>query len=330
MIDAKAWAFFLLRDYFDIVPGIYHYPDEYDIGTTPYVSASASNNGIGQYIDLEPEFPSNCITTGKVGCNAFYQPHPFCATSDVNVFKPKFDMNEKVALFIVAVINFGENYKWAYGRQCRVGDSKEISVKLPVDDDGNPDWAWMEQYMDSLSVKPITTAVKSSQMPLEPVAWGKFKLSKLFDIKYGVNLELNALEETTEQDPDGIAFVSRSASNNGVTAYVKPVDGIRPQPAETLTVAGGGSVLSTFLQTRPFYSGRDLYLLLDGGKYSRLVKLFIKTVIELDKYRFNYGRQANKSLSTMTVKLPVDDDGNPDWAWMEQYMKSLPYSDRIA
>lgn len=149
-LNCHNWKNFLLFDYFDILPGKYHYPDEYDEGTTPYYSASNENNGIGQYIDLQPDFEGNCIVTGKIGCTAFYVPEDFCATSDVNIFKPKFNMTNYVGLFIATVINFNENYKWAYGRQCRVGNSKKITIKLPVDTNGNPDWQFMEDYIKSL------------------------------------------------------------------------------------------------------------------------------------------------------------------------------------
>ena len=146
----EKWKEFLLYDYFDVVPGKYHYPEEYEEGITPYYSASNENNGIGSYIDLPPDFEGNKIVTGKVGCTAFYAPTAFCATSDVNIFIPKFDMSSFVGLFIANVINFNENYKWAYGRQCRVGNSKRIIVKLPADSDGNPDWQFMEDYIKAL------------------------------------------------------------------------------------------------------------------------------------------------------------------------------------
>lgn len=32
----------------------------------------------------------------------------------------------------------------------------------------------------------------------------------------------------------------------------------------------------------------------------------------------------------MIIRLPQTSDGKPDWEWMENYMKSLPYSDRVA
>lgn len=153
MIDTSGWKEYLLADYFDIVPGKYHYPDEYEEGTTPYVSASNENNGIGQCISLAPDFEGNCIVTGKVGCTAFYEAEPFCATSDVNVYKPKFDMTPAVGMFISTVINFNENYKWAYGRQCRVGNSKKIRVLLPTTPSGEPDWQYMEDFMGGAALR---------------------------------------------------------------------------------------------------------------------------------------------------------------------------------
>lgn len=149
-LDTSVWREFLLSDYFDIVAGIYHYPDEYEEGETPYISASNLNNGVGQNISLKPDFSGNKIITGKVGCTAFYQPEPFCATSDVNVFTPKFKMSRDVGVFLVTLINFSENYKWAYGRQCRVGNSKKISISLPTTPSGEPDWEWMERYISLL------------------------------------------------------------------------------------------------------------------------------------------------------------------------------------
>lgn len=149
-LDTSVWREFLLSDYFDIVAGIYHYPDEYEEGETPYISASNLNNGVGQNISLKPDFSGNKIITGKVGCTAFYQPESFCATSDVNVFTPKFKMSRDVGVFLVTLINFSENYKWAYGRQCRVGNSKKISISLPTTPSGEPDWEWMENYIRSL------------------------------------------------------------------------------------------------------------------------------------------------------------------------------------
>lgn len=149
-LDTSLWKEFKLSYLFNIVAGKYHYPEEYENGKTPYISASNSNNGVAQLISLPPDFKGNCIVTGKVGCTAFYQSDNFCATSDVNILIPKYcNFNKYIGLFIVSIINKSENYKWSYGRQCRVGDSNNIVIKLPEKND-QPDWEFMENYIKSL------------------------------------------------------------------------------------------------------------------------------------------------------------------------------------
>lgn len=363
-LNIQEWKEFNITKLFDIGAGNYYSSDDYDEGTTPYISASATNNGVGQMINLSPDFSGNKIVTGKVECKAFYQGEPFCATSDANVFSPKFTMSKYVGLFLTSIISFNENGKWSYGRQCRVGDSKGIIIKLPVQkrdngtpildekktfsDDGYiPDWQFMENYIKSLNCEPPKTKIDGKSIEsLNAYDWEEFTVSDLFNVQYGINMELNACDETTCDDPEGIAFVARTSENNGVSAYVKRINGKEPQAAETITVAGGGSVLSTFVQKRPFYSGRDLYLLLPKTNMSLKTKMFICTVLSANQYRYSYGRQANKTLPYLILKLPILRDINknpvidethmyskkgyiPDWEWMESYINSFPYSDRI-
>lgn len=123
------------------------------------------------------------------------------------------------------------------------------------------------------------------------------KVSDLFWVNYGVNLELNALE----QDKNGVNFVSRTSKNNGVSAKVKRLPSLDPLPAGTITVAGGGSVMETFLQMKPYYSGRDLYYLTPKVEMSNEVKLFYCHCLRSNKYKYSYGRQANVTLPDLSI-----------------------------
>lgn len=134
------------------------------------------------------------------------------------------------------------------------------------------------------------------------------KISDLFEVKYGVNLELSDCEKKDWKEREGINFVARTAVNNGVVAKVAKIEGIEPQAAGTLSCAAGGSVLSTFLQTQPYYSGRDLYVLTPKREMSINEKLYWCMAIKANAYRFNYGRQANKTLKD--IILP---DAVPAW-----------------
>lgn len=163
-------------------------------------------------------------------------------------------------------------------------------------------------------------------MNLNIASWNKYQVGELFDVVYGVNLELNACVETTKDDPESVNFVSRSKDNNGVTAYIKRIEDLEPQSAGIITVAGGGSsVLSTFVQDEPFYSGRDMYLLIPKERYkhiSKEAKMFVCTVLMKNKYRYSFGRQANKTLPYIQLKLPSKNN-EPDWNFMKDYIKSL-------
>lgn len=141
------------------------------------------------------------------------------------------------------------------------------------------------------------------------------KISDIFDVSYGINLELNKCDITN--DRDGINFVSRTSQNNGIVAKVKRIEGKEPQPAGVLTCAGGGSVLSTFVQTEPFYSGRDLYILTPKKNLTLNEKLYYAMCIKENAYRYNYGRQANKTLKD--IEIP---DNIPDWV----YSKNINYN----
>lgn len=157
-------------------------------------------------------------------------------------------------------------------------------------------------------------------MNLNDKEWKEFRLGDLFIPIYGVNLEL--VNCTLSHSQDAINFVARTAENNGVVAQVEKITGIEPQKAGTITCAVGGSVLSTFVQTKDFYSGRDLYLLIPKEELSIEAKLFCATIITQNRYKFNYGRQANKTMKDLVLKLPTNEN-KPDWDFMKEYIQSL-------
>lgn len=141
----------------------------------------------------------------------------------------------------------------------------------------------------------------------------------LFYVQYGVDLELNALE----QFPDGINFVARTSKDNGVTARVKPIPWIKPNPAGTISVAAGGSVMESFLQPEPYYSGRDLFYLTPRYEMSDAVKLFYCLCLRRNKFRYSYGRQANETLKDLQIPCLED---IPDYVKSfsaEQFQKNL-------
>lgn len=144
-------------------------------------------------------------------------------------------------------------------------------------------------------------------------------VKELFDVRYGVDLELNALNQV----PNGINFVARTSKNNGVSAIVKPLPWIKPNPAGSISVAAGGSVMESFLQNKPYYSGRDLFCLIPRTEMSDAVKLYYCMCLRRNKFRYSYGRQANETLKDL--QIPVLEEV-PDYVKnfsAEQFKKSM-------
>jgi len=137
-----------------------------------------------------------------------------------------------------------------------------------------------------------------SRLKLVPV-------SDLFEVSYGTSLELNALEE----DPDGVPFVSRTVRNNGVSARVKRTS-VPPIPGGVLSVALSGSPMATFFQEEPFYSGYHVACLTPRKPMPRDLLLYYAACLRANRYRFSYGRQANRSLAKLLVP---DLDDAPAW-----------------
>lgn len=71
----------------------------------------------------------------------------------------------------------------------------------------------------------------------------------------------------------------------------------------------------------------NILVLIPKDNLSEYAMIFIVTLINQDQYKYAYGRQyRQKTLFKHKIKLPVDSAGNPDWQFMEDYIKSLPYS----
>jgi hypothetical protein len=135
-------------------------------------------------------------------------------------------------------------------------------------------------------------------------------VSDLFTLQYGHSLELNRLEVSSA--PDAINFVSRTIRNNGVSARVRRIEGLEPADAGTLSVAlgGQGGAGESFLQPFPYYCGRDVMVLIPKRKMPEYEKLWWATCITANRYRFGFGRQANRTLKNLV--LP-ESTAMPDW-----------------
>ncbi|MCL2331052.1 MAG: restriction endonuclease subunit S [Proteobacteria bacterium] len=133
------------------------------------------------------------------------------------------------------------------------------------------------------------------------------RIGDLFNLYQGNGFELINMSVDNNSD---VNFVARTSENNGVVARVARVDK-KPFPAGAISVAVGGSVLSSFVQDKQFYTGFHVLVLMPKSEMSLEEKLFYCHAIKMNAYRYSYGRQANKTLKN--INLP------PLPKWLKDY-----------
>ena len=325
--NTQKWCLFKIKDFFkvELSKGDIKL-DEMESGTVALVSSGETNNGIVGYIDEKGDgkaeiFPPNRITIDMFG-NAFYQSEPFYAVSHgrVNILTPKFNLTKGIGLFISSLIR-QEQYKYSYGRAVYSGVAEEMDIRLPATPSGEPDWEWMESYIRSLHHKPLTTSNKVGQAPeLETSVWREFRVGDIFECK-------STPSSVRDDLLDGeTPFVSRTAENNGVDGYVE-IDPEKITEGNCITIGGEG--IYAFYQAEPFATGTNVNLL-RNKHMNQYVGAFLTTVLNLVDYKYSYGRARNIGrLKEESIRLPATPSGEPDWEWMESYIRSLPYGDRL-
>ncbi len=172
-------------------------------------------------------------------------------------------------------------------------------------------------------IKDVTSSALGTKVAqLDVSKWKYFDLNDLFKISASRDALVGELSlgGTTP-------YVTSSDSNNGVTSYVTEE---ASNPANTITANRGGSVGYFFYQPVPYQATPvDVRILAPKFEMNVYLGLFLKTILQLEKYRYNYSRKMGSDrLEQFRIKLPAKGD-QPDWASMEEYIKSLPYSSSL-
>lgn len=364
-LNVDEWKEFYLGKLFDIRKGKRLTAADQEDGNNNYIGAIDSNNGVANHIGQAPIHEGNTISlsyNGSVG-EAFYQFEPYWATDDVNALYSYYDdFNQYIGLFIATVLR-KEKYKFSYGRKWTLENMNVSIIKLPIQhnadgtpyidsnhiysEDGYvPDWQFMEDYMKSLHHKPLTTKnTVGNGLALNVDEWKYFYLKNICDISMGNKMDWSAM---TMDNPE-VNFVGRSADDNGVAGKVDIVDGVEPYDSGCITVALGGSLGATYVQNEKFYTSQNVSVLKFEDSVSDGTKLFISCLIMNEsKYKyFPFGRELNTHIRTdfgFTLPIKHNPDGTPyidpnctysedgyvpDWQFMEDYIKALPYGDRL-
>ena len=321
------------------------------------------------YVEGVQPFPAGCVTVALGGSylgSCFVQYEQFYTSQNVAVMKPRIlEMTRAVCTFISGLVRYESKTKYyAFGRELNTHIKTDFNVKLPVqsnsdgspfidtsckfsDDGFVPDWQFMEDYIKSLHYKPLSTGIRMQRMSLGIDKWREFKISAILSIHNGKGITTEEIEE----NPGDLNAVQSGEDNNGVIGKIDRdycySKGYTVSEKPCLTVARSGSAGFVSFQVDGCVVGDSAKLLLLEDEVANVyVYLFIQTLLMANRFKYAYGRKVTEeNYLSDTIKLPIQYDNTkpvkdntyrfsksgfiPDWEFMENYIKSLPYGDRI-
>jgi len=288
-----------------------------------FVSRTGENNGVTERtkkIDTVAPFPAGLLTVALGGSvlSSFVQNKPFYTGFHVMVLEPKHEMRLEEKLFYCHCIKMNA-YRYRYGRQA----NKTLKdIDLPE----LPDW--LEKY--AIDYSRITTKIENKKIPLGISSWKKFKIMDIFNFKRGKGIT----KEEIENNAGLIPCIQSGEMNRGIIGYMNSIfinDKFHTYIlAPFLSLARSGTSGCVNIQNKNSYVGDSTIALKLKQEANIYIYLFLETILNLERYRYTYGRKVViEKYIEQFISLPADIEGNPDWIFMENYIKALPYSDKI-
>jgi len=160
-----------------------------------------------------------------------------------------------------------------------------------------------------------------SDLELHTNDWKLFELNKLFTISGSKTTPLLELEEYGKGK---YPYVTTQATNNGIEDFYD----FFTEHGNVLTI---DSAVLGYCSYQPYeFSASDhVEKLTPNFVMNKYIAMFIVTILNLEQYRYNYGRKCSQSrMKQISIKLP-EKNGEPDFEFMEDFIKTLSYSGSI-
>ena len=311
----------IVSDLFEITYGqkIYHSKSFLDeqLGNVPLISSGYGNHGIYGFFKIESKFKNviSVASTGSVGW-AFFHNYKCCIDDNCLVLKPKEELSSQQMIYLAMAIN-KDRYRYMYGRQ--VTPQRIGNLKLPK----IPNFVYKIKLPNADNFKK---SILNNKVSLSERKGKWFNIKELFEIERG---KCGSAEKLLEKG-NKINYVGAKKEDNGLMYKVARDEKFVTKGNCIVFIGDGqGSVGYSTYQEDDFIGSTTLSM----GRNKNLNKynaLFIITLLDKERFKYSFGRKWNgEKLKNTKIKLPVDASENPDWKFMEEYIKSLPYSAEI-
>mgnify|MGYP000865696617 CR=1 FL=1 len=305
-----------------------------DEKTVPYITRTDSANGVARFVGKENyEYGSddaNCITVGLDTQTAFYQPYKFVTGQNIQVICGD-TITKDSAHFYVTILKkqMIAKFNWG-GNGATLGRMKRLEAMLPTSELGTPDFEYMTNYICEKRLSMLNRYKKYirqqiiflgdhiDMIPLKDKKWAPLILDDIFTIGSGTRLE------TRNKQPGNKPFVGAADNNNGVTGFVSNTNASNDRNVLGVNYNGNGMCIGFYHPYECIFSDDVKRFHLKNYEDNAYVLLFFKAIILQQKSKFGYLYKFNaERMSKQRLLVPVNDAGEPDYEYMEQYSKNM-------
>ena len=153
---------------------------------------------------------------------------------------------------------------------------------------------------------------------LQKKEWKDFCLDNLFEI---ISTS-SGIDKCRLTNMDGdIPYITRTDRNNGYELFIgKQISKYKIDASNVITI--GLDTQTVFYQPMYFYTGQNIQIL-KSDHINKYTALFIIPMIKILMKKFNWGGNGATltRLRRSKILLPVDSSGEPDYNFMENYVK---------
>ena len=321
------WKAFKLKELFDPDKGNQTDMNSLQAGDVPLVSARKVNNGLKSFVDTQKLYRGHCVTLNNDGDGgaglAYYQPFDFALDSHVTALYPKQELSKYILVFLSHCISKQKEF-FGHGHSINSNRLNSFTIMLPVNSKEEPDYAFMEEYMREVEKRQKEKYKSYIQKKIEELGnvekledkeWKAFNIDDIFIVGSGVRLTKD------NQKIGNRPFIGSTDSNNGITEFVSNTN--ESLDRNVLGVNYNGSVVENFYHPYEAVFSDDVKRLhLKNFADNKFVYLFIKSAILQQKVKYQYGYKFNgERMKRQSIMLPINSDGEPDYVFMENYMK---------
>ena len=177
-------------------------------------------------------------------------------------------------------------------------------------------------YYNQLSDRVSNERFHDTTLVLDFSKWKSVKVGTLFNVGGAKRTNKRTLEETHDITGGKYPYVTTQSTNNGVRGFY---DSYRNK-GNVLTI---DSAVVGFCAYQPFnFLASDHVEILSpiGFELDVFRAMFLVTVINMEQYRYSYGRKFHQDrIRDTIIKLPFKNE-QVDWEYIENYIKGLKYS----